>query len=80
VNPGLPSGRAILQRRTLSGAWKSVARRALRTGGEVRSDYAFKVRRKRSAARYRVVVAARDGGAHMRGYSRSLLVDKRRPR
>jgi hypothetical protein len=80
VNPGLPSGRAILQRRTRSGAWRTVARRALRTGGEVRSDYSFKVRRKRNAVRYRVVVAARDGGAHMRGYSRSLRVEKRRPR
>jgi hypothetical protein len=80
VNPGLPSGRALLQRRTRTGAWRTVARGALVPKDELRSDYVFKVRRRRSAARYRVVVAARDGGAHMRGYSRSLIVDKRRPR
>lgn len=80
VNPGLPAGRATLQRRTRSGAWKRVARRALRPVSDVRSEYAFKVRRKRSAKRYRVVVAARDGGAHVRGYSRSLRVGRLRPR
>jgi hypothetical protein len=80
VNPGLPSGRAILQRRTRTGDWKGVARQALRALSEVRSEYSFKVRRKRRPARYRVVVAARDGGAHARGYSRSLLVGKRRAR
>jgi hypothetical protein len=80
VNPGLPSGRALLQRLTRTGVWRTVARRALVLRDDVRSDYVFKVRRKRSAARYRVVVAARDGGAHIRGYSRSLIVERRRPR
>jgi hypothetical protein len=42
--------------------------------------YVFKVHRQRSAKRYRVVVAAHDGGAHARGYSRSVLVGKKRKR
>lgn len=78
VNPGLPSGRAILQKRTRAGGWRRVARRALVADTELRSSYAFDVRRQRRAKRYRVVVAARDGGAHARGYSRSLRVGKRR--
>jgi hypothetical protein len=80
VNPGLPAGRAILRRRTRSGAWRNVARRPLVTTDALRSDYGFKVRRKRRAQRYRVVIAARDGGAHVRGYSSSVRVGKRRPR
>jgi hypothetical protein len=80
VNPGLPAGRAILQRRTSSGRWKSVARRALRPQDELRSTYGFAVRRARRARRYRVVVAAHDGGAHARGFSRSLLVAERSAR
>jgi hypothetical protein len=80
VQPGLPAGLATLQRRTRSGGWRRVARRALALVSDVRSEYGFKVRRKRRAARYRVVVAARDGGAHARGYSRSLRVGKKRRR
>jgi hypothetical protein len=80
VNPGLPAGRAILQRRMRWGAWRNVARRPMVTTDALRSDYGFKVRRKRRAQRYRVVAAARDGGAHVRGYSRSVRVGKRRPR
>jgi hypothetical protein len=77
VNPGLPSGRATLQRRTRSGGWRAIARRALRPQDELRANYGFKVRRTRHARRYRVMVAAHDGGAHARGYSRSLWVAKR---
>ena len=80
VNPGLPDGRATLQRRSRSGGWIAVARRALRAQDAVRSTYAFRVRRASRARRYRVMVAARDGGAHARGYSRSLRVGKRRAR
>ena len=77
VNPGLPSGRATLQRLTRSGRWRPVARRALRVLDDVRSTYRFRVRRQSRARRYRVRVAAHDGGAHARGYSRSVLVSGR---
>ncbi|HKH18978.1 MAG TPA: fibronectin type III domain-containing protein [Solirubrobacteraceae bacterium] len=80
VNPGLPTGAATLQRRRRSGGWRSVAQRTLRPQDELRSTYAFEVRRRHSAKRYRVVVAAHDGGAHARGYSRSVLVGKKRKR
>ncbi len=77
VNPGLPAGRATLQRHTRSGRWRPVARRALRARDDVRSTYSFKVRRASRARRYRVRVAAHDGGAHARGYSRSVWVARR---
>jgi hypothetical protein len=77
VNPGLPSGRATLQRR-VRGRWRAVRRVSLTTLTELRSSYAFKVRRARAVRRYRVTVAARDGGAHARGYSRSISVGRRR--
>lgn len=77
VNPGLPSGRATLQRR-VRGRWRSVRRVSLATVSELRSSYAFRVRRARGARRYRVMVAARDGGAHARGYSRAIGVGRRR--
>lgn len=77
VNPGLPTGQAKLLRRTRSGAWRSVAIAALTPQDEVRSNYAFEVRRQRRAKRYRVVVRAYDGGAHARGFSHSVLVGKK---
>jgi hypothetical protein len=80
VNPGLPTGAATLQRRKRSGGWRSVAQLTLLPQNELRSTYVFKVHRQRSAKRYRVVVAAHDGGAHARGYSRSVLVGKKRKR
>jgi hypothetical protein len=81
VNPGLPTGEAVLQRRRRTGGWRRVAALALTTQTELRSTYAFKVRRKRTAKLYRVRVAARDGGAHARGYSRSISVgEKQRKR
>ena len=66
VQPGLPDGRATLQRRTRSGGWAFVKRKALRTPGTDTSTYRFKVWRKRSGAFYRVKVSANDGGAHLR--------------
>jgi hypothetical protein len=80
VNPGLPTGAATLQRRKRSGGWRSVAQLTLLPQNELRSTYVFKVHRQRSAKRYRVVVAAHDGGAHARGYGRSVLVGKKRKR
>lgn len=78
VNPGLPAGLATLQRRTRAGGWTSVEQRPLVAQDAVRSTYGFKVRRARRTKRYRVVVSAGDGGAHARGYSRALLIGKRR--
>ena len=78
VHPGLPDGRATLQRRTRSGGWVFVKRKALRTSSTTTSTYSFRVRRLRRAAVYRVKVAANDGGAHLGTRSRSLLVGKKR--
>jgi hypothetical protein len=78
VHPGLPDGRATLQRRTRSGGWAFIKRKALRTADTSTSTYRFRVRRLRRAAVYRVKVSANDGGAHLGGKSRSLLVGKRR--
>ena len=81
VNPGLPTGEAVLQRRSRTGRWRRVAAVAMTTQTELRSTYAFNVRRKRTAKIYRVRVAARDGGAHARGYSRPISVgEKQRKR
>jgi hypothetical protein len=78
VQPGLPDGRATLQRRTRSGGWAFVKRKALSGASTSSSAYTFKVRRLRRAATYRVKVSANDGGAHLGGTSRGLLVGKRR--
>jgi hypothetical protein len=78
VQPGLPDGRATLQRRTRSGGWTFVKRKALRTGSSTNSSYSFRVRRLRRAAVYRVKVSANDGGAHRSARSQSLRVGKRR--
>jgi hypothetical protein len=80
VQPGLPEGRATLQRRTRSGGWRFVRRKALRTADTSTSSYRFRVRRLRRAAIYRVKVSANDGGAHVGSTSRSLLVGKKRKR
>jgi hypothetical protein len=77
VNPALPTGHATLQRRTRFG-WKSVAGAGLTQRSDVRSSYELKARRlKGRAAVYRVRVAARDGGAHARGYSPAITVGKK---
>jgi hypothetical protein len=80
VLPGLPDGRATLQRRTRSGGWKFVRRKALRTASTRESSYRFRVRRLRRAVVYRVKVSANDGGAHLGSTSRELLVGKKRKR
>jgi hypothetical protein len=80
TNPALPTGVAKLQRLTRAGRWATVAEQPLSTPNELHSEYEFELRRLRQAKRYRVVAAARDGGAHARGYSRALLVGKRRGR
>jgi hypothetical protein len=77
VHPGLPAGRATLQRRTRSGGWAFIKRKALHTVDTNTSTYGFKVRRLRRAAVYRVKVSANDGGAHLGATSRALRVGKR---
>lgn len=78
VLPGLPNGRATLQRRTRSGGWVFVRRKAVRTVSDRESKYSFRVRRLRRAAVYRVRVSANDGGAHLNSKSRALLVGKKK--
>jgi hypothetical protein len=78
IHPGLPDGRATLQRRTRSGGWAFVRRRAVRTPNTDTSTYSFRVRRLRRAVVYRVKVSANDGGAHVGATSGSLRVAKKR--
>ena len=80
ANPGVPNGRARLQRRTRRGGWALVRAKQVSTPSSNASAYRFKVRRLRRPAVYRVAVAARDGGAHLDGVSRGVLVGKRRHR
>lgn len=67
VWPAMPRGRASLKKRSPSGRWVLVRRTGLRPLDAIRSRYRFTVRRGRRTATYRVVVLARDGGAHVPG-------------
>jgi hypothetical protein len=78
IHPGLPDARATLQRRTRSGGWAFVRRRAVRTPNTDTSTYRFRVRRLRRAVLYRVKVSANDGGAHVGATTGSLRVAKKR--
>ena len=81
VWPAAPAGRASLRKRSRSGRWVTVDRAGLRAASGDRSRYRFSVRRPspgRRAARYQVRVLARDGGAHVAGTSRTVLVRARR--
>jgi hypothetical protein len=80
VQPGLPDGRASLQRRSRRGGWTLVRRVALSTPATDMSTYRVGVRRLRRAAYYRIKVAANDGGAHLGATSRAVLVGKRKRR
>jgi hypothetical protein len=77
--PQVPKGRVSLQKRSPRGRWAVVKRTAARVLDANRSRYRFTVRRNRRRAIYRVVVLARDGGAHVPGRSRQVRV-KARPR
>jgi hypothetical protein len=74
VTPAAPDGRAVLQRRNARGGWSFVRATGLRRLRGDRSRYTFKVTRSRTTRRYRVRVIARDGGAHVPGDSRTLVV------
>jgi hypothetical protein len=77
--PQTAAGRVSLQKLSPRGRWAVVRRKAAQPLDANRSRYAFTVTRgKRVAARYRVVVLARDGGAHVPGRSREVRVRARR--
>jgi hypothetical protein len=76
--PLVPDGRVSLQRRSRSGSWVFVKRVAARQLDANRSRYRFSVQRARKPRTYRVVVIARDGGAHVPGASRELRLRARR--
>lgn len=75
--PAVPAGRVSLQRQTSSGRWLPVARATPAPLPGNRSRYRFTVSRRSRALTYRVVVVARDGGAHVPGTSRTVSVPKR---
>jgi hypothetical protein len=75
--PAVPKGRVSLQRRSLSGSWILVRRVAPQPLTGDRSRYRVTVRRVSRARTYRVVVVARDGGAHVPGTSRTVAVARR---
>jgi hypothetical protein len=77
--PAVPSGRASLQRLTASGRWVTIKRAGLATLPDNRSRYRFNLRLRRTPLRVRVVVSPRDGGAHVRGTSRTRLLPRRAP-
>jgi hypothetical protein len=70
--PAVPNGRVSLQRQSRSGRWLLVARATPKALAGNRSRYAFTVRRRARA--YRVVVLARDHGAHVPGTSRVVTL------
>ena len=72
VWPATPRGRALLQRQGRRNRWIRVAGRRLTPLTHNRSRFRFKVRLRPHPRSYRVVVNARDGGAHIPGRSRTL--------
>jgi hypothetical protein len=72
--PLVPSGRVSLQKRSPRGHWAVVRRAAAKRLDVNRSRYSFTVKRGKKTGRYRVVVLARDGGAHVPGRSREVRV------
>jgi hypothetical protein len=75
--PAVQSGRISLQRQSKTGKWGFLKRTKpeLLTGN--RSRYRFIIARRARATNYRIVVLARDGGAHVPGTSRTLTVPAR---
>jgi hypothetical protein len=76
--PAVPNGRISVQRRSLDGSrWVLVRRVAPRPLSGGRSRYRVTVRRGTRARTWRVVVLARDGGAHVPGTSRAVTLRRR---
>jgi hypothetical protein len=73
--PLVTAARVSLQKRSPRGHWAIVRRKAATPLDATRSRYSFTVKRaKKRAGIYRVVVLARDGGAHVPGRSREVRV------
>jgi hypothetical protein len=72
VFPAHDGSRALIQRRTSSGSWVTLARPALRDAGTLKSTYS-KSLRVRSDGTYRVKVAG--DGDHVNGFSRLRKLD-----
>ena len=77
VWPAAPNGRASLQRQGRRGRWIPMTAARLTPLRLNRSRYRFRLRPPRRARTYRVVVVARDGGAHAAGTSRSRRLSRR---
>jgi hypothetical protein len=73
------SGQARLQRRSLTGRWRTIKRRNANPADAIRTRYAFGIRRFNRSRFYRVVFRPADNGEHVSGTSRTVRI-KRRPR
>ena len=72
VRPAHDGGRAVLQRRSSSGRWVTVARTTLRDAGSAFSAYSVRARVRRDGT-YRVKVVG--DADHVNGLSRSIALD-----
>jgi hypothetical protein len=76
--PAVPHGRLSLQRRSRSGHWHTLRHAKPKAKSGDRSQYRFTVRRSKHRESYRVIVLARDGGAHSPGASKVVRIARRR--
>jgi hypothetical protein len=74
LTPATPGGVAALQRQGTGGAWVPLRRAQTAADG----TYTITLRSRRSAIVVRTVGLAHDGGAHVRGTSRSVRIAARR--
>jgi hypothetical protein len=76
--PAVPQGQLSLQRQSRTGRWHTLrhAKPKKLSGG--RSQYRFTVTRSKSRQSYRVIVVARDGGAHSPGASKVVRIARKR--
>ena len=70
ITPTTPNGVAALQRRAADGRWVPLKRAAERSDGR----YFVGIRARRKEMVVRVVGLTHDGGAHVRGYSRTVVL------
>jgi hypothetical protein len=74
IRPQVPQATVSVQRLTAAGAWIPVARTTVTGIPGNRSHYRVRTPRGLRTAQLRVVVVPNDGGAHVTGASRALLV------
>ncbi|HMJ32839.1 MAG TPA: fibronectin type III domain-containing protein [Baekduia sp.] len=74
LTPATPNGVAALQRQGTGGRWLPLRRANAKADG----SYTITLRPRRNAMVVRAVGLAHDGGAHVRGYSRSVKIAARR--